>query len=300
MPDPVTSLPYLPVFIAAAEELSFSVAARKLAMTPAGVSRAIARLEDSLGTALFTRTTRSVRLTEEGRIFYDRCTETLANLGEAEESLRGRQSVAKGRLRVTAPSTYAHYRLMPALPKFMALHPAITIEVSITSRNLNLIDDGFDAAVRLGDLPDSRLISRKLEDAPVGFYASPAYLKSRGTPKTLEHLKSHNCLPFVRPSTGKATTWLYRSKGVDGEFTPRGPIQIEEDVLGCLRAAIGGGGICQMLEFTAKEAVARGELVPILQSLKGRTRAFSLIYRRNTHLSAKMVALSQFLSTLSN
>ncbi len=296
--SPIKSLPQLEIFLAAADAMSFSVAARGLGLTPAGVSRAIGKLEENLGVGLFARTTRSVRLTEEGQLLYERSSETMNALREVEDVLQGRQSEPRGALHISVPSTYGHFRLIRALPGFARKYPALTLHVSIANRNINLIDDGFDAAVRLGELADSRMISKKLEDARVGFYASPAYLKARGHPRSIADLKSHACIPFVLPSTGKPIPWLHRIKGIDGEWLPKGQVQFEDDVLGCLTYAIGGGGICQMLSFTAEEAVARGELVSILEKFSGRTRPFSLIYRRNTRLSAKINALSAFLAEL--
>jgi DNA-binding transcriptional LysR family regulator len=293
------SLPQVGIFLAAAEAKSFSEAAKQAGLTPAGISRAISRLEERLGVSLFTRTTRSVRLTEEGQLFYDRCSEATSGLREAEEALRGRQTEARGTLRLSMPSTYAHFRLSKLLPRFLEHHPKLNLEVSISNRNVNLIDDGFDAAIRMGAMPDSRLISKKLEDAPLGFYAAPSYLAQWGTPKTLEDLRKHDCIPFILPSTGKPIPWLTQVNGVDGEWIPKGRIQFEDDVIGCLHCCIGGGGVKQVFKFIADEAVARGELVQILKKYSNRTRPFSLIYRRNTMLSAKIVALSRFLQTIS-
>jgi DNA-binding transcriptional LysR family regulator len=298
MRDRVKSLPDLGVFIAAAEAASFSKAGREMGLTPAGVSRAIARLEAHLGVPLFARTTRSIRLTEEGQLLYERSSETLAALRETEDMLQGRQSEPSGTLRLSVPTTYAHFRLLKALPAFATRYPRLSLQLSISNRNINLIDDGFDAAIRLGELADSRLMVRKLEDAQVGFYASPSYLKARGKPKRVEDLKTHALVPFVLPSTGKPIPWLYRENGEDREWAPKGQAQFEDDVLGCLTYAIGGGGICQVLCFTADEAVARGELVEVLKPYGGRTRPFSLIYRRNTRLSAKINAMSGFLVVL--
>jgi DNA-binding transcriptional LysR family regulator len=283
------ALPQVGIFLAAAEAKSFSEAAKHAGLTPAGVSRSISRLEERLGVALFTRTTRSVRLTEEGQLFYERCAEATTGLREAEEALRGRQTEARGTLRLSVPSTYAHFRLSKLLPRLLEKHPKLNLAVSISNRNVNLIEDGFDAAIRLGELPDSRLISKKLEDVPLGFYAAPSYLAKRGVPKTIDDLRHHDCIPFILPSTGKSIPWLTHVNGVDGEWIPKGRAQFEDDVIGCLHYCMGGGGIKQVLKFIADEAVARGELVQILKRYSNRTRPFSLIYRRNTMLSAKIV-----------
>jgi DNA-binding transcriptional LysR family regulator len=294
------SLPQVGVFLAAAEAKSFSDAAKQAGITPAGVSRAISRLEERLGVALFTRTTRSVRLTEEGQLFYSRCAEATSGLREAEEALRGRQTEVRGTLRISVPSTYAHFRLSKALPRLLAQHPKLNLAVSISNRNVNLIDDDFDAAIRMGALPDSRLVSRKLEEAALGFYAAPTYLAQHGTPRSLDDLRKHACIPFVLPSTGKPIPWLTSVNGVDGEWIPTGRVQFEDDVIGCLHYCIGGGGVKQVFKFIADEAVARGELVQILKKYSNRTRPFSLIYRRNTMMSGKIVALIKFLQTVAS
>jgi DNA-binding transcriptional LysR family regulator len=291
----VNTLSEIGIFAAAAETENFSLAARGLGMTPAGVSRAIGRLERAVGVELFTRSTRVVRLTDDGRLYYERCADAIAQLRAAADEISGRQAEPHGRLRISVPTTYGHYKLIPALPAFAKRYPGVTLEVSVSNRNADLIEEGFDAAIRLGELPDSRLIARKLEDASLGLFASPSYLKANGTPQTLEELARHDCISFTLPSTGRPIPWPLRSNGEDIDWPAKGRAQFEDDVLGCVSYAAGGGGICQIYHFIAAKAVERGELVEIMQAFGGRARAFSLIYPKQKHQSAKLRAFSAFL-----
>jgi DNA-binding transcriptional LysR family regulator len=291
----IESLPHLQTFVAVAENLNFSTAAKSAGITTAAVSRAIGKLEDRLGVPLFVRTTRNVALTEEGQILFERASAMLTDLRDVEDGLRGRRGQLAGTVRISAPTTYGHSRLLKVLPKFAEMHSALRLDISISNRNVNLIEDGFDAAIRLGELADSRLVSRKLEDAPLGFFASPGYLKVHGKPRSIEDLKQHVCVPFTLPSTGKPLPWLYRDDGEIKQFAPQAQVRIEDDVLGCLNYCINGGGICQMLKFAAEDAVTRGALVEVLPKCGGATRPFSLIYRRNSVLSPRIKALSDFL-----
>jgi DNA-binding transcriptional LysR family regulator len=296
MLKPLESLPHLQIFVAVAESLNFSAAAKSAGITTAAVSRAIGKLEDRLGVPLFVRTTRSVALTGEGRILFERAADMLAELRNVEDGLRGSTLRLSGTINISAPTTYGHARLLKVLPRFVAVHPGLTFNLSISNRNVNLIEDGFDVAIRLGELSDSRLVSRKLEDARLGFYAAPNYLKNKGKPKTIADLREHACVPFILPSTGKPLGWLYLEDGETKTFAPTARVHIEDDVMGCLNYCIGGGGVCQMLAFTAEHAVQSGELVEILKNHGGATRPFSLIYRRNGVLSPRIKAFSDFLA----
>jgi DNA-binding transcriptional LysR family regulator len=287
-------LPAIGVFIAAAEAENFSIAARNLGITPAGVSRAVRRLEDRLGVQLFVRSTRIVKLTEDGRLYHERCADTVGQLREAGRVLGGRQSEPQGHLRISVPTTYGHYRIVPLLSSFMELYPAITLDISVSNRNADLIEEGFDAAIRMGDLPDSRLMTRKLEDATMGIFASPSYLAKRERPETIYDLADHDCIPFELPSTGKSLAWIFRQDGRDVDWQPTGRARFEDDVLACVTYSAGGGGICQIYRFIADAHVKRGELVELLSHFSGRSRPFSLIYPKNRQISAKMRVFTDF------
>jgi DNA-binding transcriptional LysR family regulator len=282
-------------FCRAAEVGSFTAAAEALGITPAAVSRSVGRLETRLGVRLFARSTRSIRLTEDGRAYHEQCRQALAQIEDAERTITGRQAVASGLLRISVPTTYAHYRLMPVLPKFTARFPNIQLEINISNRNIDFIEEGYDLAIRLGVPQDSRLVARKLEDATLGVFAAPSYLRRKGTPKRLDDLEQHACIAFVMPSTGRALRWIFRDRAEDIELGFDSQVRVHEDVLGGLSYACAGGGLFQIYHFIAQGAVRRGELVEVLKPYAGRTRPFSILYPQNRHLSARLRALVDFL-----
>jgi DNA-binding transcriptional LysR family regulator len=284
------------LFCKAAELQGFTAAANALGVTAAAVSRSISRLEDRIGVRLFTRTTRLIRLTDEGRSYFEQCRQALTQIEEAERIVGGNQAAPSGLLRISVPTTYAHFRLLPLLPKFMAQHPKIRVELNVSNRNIDFVEDGYDLAIRLGHLDDSRLVARKLEDASLGLFASSQYLKQYGTPTSLAQLRKRDCIQFVLPSTGRCMPWIFSENGQDVEFEFDARVRLQEDVLGGLTYAIAGGGLFQIYHFIAAQHVARGELVEVMQAFGGRSRPFSILYPQNRHLSAKVRAFVGFLS----
>ena len=293
--DPV-QLGSIELFCKAAELGSFTAAAEALGVTPAAVSRSIARLEQRLGVRLFVRSTRSIRLTGDGELYRTECQQAREQIAEAERAITGHQRTPSGLLRISVPTTYAHHRLLPLLPAFNAAYPGVALELNISNRNVDLVDDGYDLVIRLGEPQDSRLIARKLEDATLGPFASPAYLPARGTPHRLQDLTAHDCIQFILPSTGRPLPWLLRdASGGVVEHHFKSSRQVHEDVLGVVTWARAGGGISQIYHFIAEEAVRRCELVEVLPQLAGATRPFSILYPQNRHLSARVRAFVEFL-----
>ena len=162
-------------------------------------------------------------------------------------------------------------------------------------RNIDFVEEGFDLAIRLGLPQDSRLVARQLEDASLGVFAAPSYLERKGRPKTIADLKRHDCIQFVLPSTGRPMPWLFREGGEDTERSFAGQVRIHDDVLGCINYARAGGGLFQIYHFIAHNAVRAKELVEVLKSCAGRSRPFSILYRQNRHLSARVRAIVDFL-----
>lgn len=142
-------------------------------------------------------------LTEAGRVYLEQARSAFSLLDDAERVGRGQEGDLTGRVRMSVPTTYAHYRLPPLLAHYNQRYPRVQVELNITNRNVDLIAEGFDLAIRLGQLPDSGLVARKLEDAALLLVASPDYLHRRGKPQTLEELQRHQCLPFIMPRTGR-------------------------------------------------------------------------------------------------
>ena len=210
----------LELFCLAAERGGFTAAANFAGLTPAAVSRTVARLEERLGVRLFVRTTRQIRLSEAGQAYYAQCRQALHQLVEAEREVSGQQVTPSGLLRISTPTTYGHYRLLPLLPEFRARYPDIRVEVHVSNRNIDFAAEGYDLAVRVRAPADSTLIARHLEDAELVLVATPDYLRRRGEPKTLEDLTSHDCIQFELPSSGRTIPWLFRRDGQDIELPP--------------------------------------------------------------------------------
>lgn len=297
--DPV-QLGSIELFCKAAELGSFTAAAEVLGVTPASVSRSIGRLEARLGVRLFNRTTRSVGLTPSGTLYRAQCQQALEQIAEAERAITGQQLEPKGLVRLSVGTVYGHHRVLPMLPGFMAAYPQVEVELNVSNRNIDFVEDGYDLAIRMGEPRDSRLVARKLEDASVGVFAAPGYLQRRGTPTTLDALRTHDLIQFVVPSTGRPMPWIFRSEaGADVDFSFQCRQRVHEDVLAGLGWAQAGGGLFQMYHFVAREAVQAGRLVEVLTHLGGRTRPFYVLYPHNRHMAARVRALVAYLSQAS-
>lgn len=294
--DPV-QLGSIELFCRAAELGSFTAAAELLGVTPASVSRSISRLETRLGVRLFTRTTRSVRLTSDGALYHAQCQQALEQIAEAERAITGQQSEPKGLVRVSVGTLYGHHRLVPLLPGFMAAYPGVEVELNVSNRNIDFVEDGYDLAIRLGEPRDSRLVARKLEEATVGVFGSPDYLQRRGQPRALDELVAHDLIQFVLPSTGRPMPWIFRNAaGEDIDFNFKSRQRVHEDVLAGVGWAIAGGGLFQIYHFVARKAVEAGQLVEVMQGAGGRSRSFHVLYPQNRHLSARVRAFVDHLA----
>jgi DNA-binding transcriptional LysR family regulator len=293
--DPV-QLGTIEIFLKAAETLSFSNAAKELGLGAPAVSRSIGRLENRLGTRLFARSTRRTSLTPDGQLYREQCSQALAQIADVEDILGGRRGAPTGVVRISVPTTYAHYRLIPMLPTFKLLYPDVRLEMSISNRNIDFADSGFDLAIRMGRLPDSALIARRLEDAPLGVFAAPAYLAQHGAPQTLAELKDHRLALFERPSSGRALPWEFRAGAREVDLALKSDVMFSEDFLGCVNFALAGGGLVQAYAFIAEQYVCRGDLVEVLVPFRGRTRAFSLLYAENRYLPPRVRAFIDFLT----
>jgi DNA-binding transcriptional LysR family regulator len=283
------------MFCKAAELGNFTSAAEAMGVTPAAVSRSIGRLEKRLNVKLFARTTRRVKLTDDGRAYFEQCEQALAQLQEAERMVTGNQSSPSGRLRVSVPTTYGHHRILPMLPKFMKKFPLIDLDVSISNRNIDFVEEGFDVAVRMGVLDDSRLIAHKLEDAALCVFASPAYLKRAPRLRTLADLNLHECIQFIMPSSGRPIAWSFFEDKGETDLVVKSRIHIQDDVLGGVTLAKAGGGVFQSYRFIVARELASGELVEVLSAHAGRSRPFNILYPQNRHLSSRVRVFVDFI-----
>lgn len=283
-------------FCKAAETGSFTGAAEMLGLTPAAVSRSISRLEQRLGVRLFLRTTRAVKLTSEGELYWKECRLALEQIVEAERAITGAQTVPSGPLRISVSAAYGTFRLLPLMPAFTTLYPQVDIEISISDKIIDFVDEGFDVAIRLGIPQDSRLVAFKLEDAMLGVFATPTYVAKKGAPQGIDDLDHHDCIQYVSPNTGRPLQWLFtdeRGTAIEQPITSR--MRVLNDALGAVAWVNAGGGLYQTYRFAVGDALRRGELVEVLPQYGGRSRPFSILYPQNRHLSARVRAFVEFL-----
>jgi len=278
-------------FVTVVDRGSLTAAAVALSTTPSVISRALARLEARLGTQLLRRTTRSLGLTDAGRLYLEQTRTALCLIDDAERAVQAEGGEVTGRIRISAPTTFGHYRLPALLQGFAERYPAVRVDLNISNRNVDLAADDFDFAIRQGVLKDSSLIARKLEDAQLVLVCSPSYVQRRGLPRDLDALAQHDCLTFLLPRTGRAIPWQFMRDGEELDWPPASALEVTEDALGVVSLAEAGLGICQTFRFIAQDRLERGVLVEVLPELKGRSRPFSLIYTPQRRMTAAARAL---------
>lgn len=283
------------LFCLAAEEGGFTAAALSAGVTPAAVSRSISRLEERLGTRLFVRTTRSIRLTESGRAYFEQCRQALTQLVEAEREVMGKQQEPTGELRISIPTTYGHYRILPLLSRFRERHPGVKIDIHLSNRNIDFVGEGYDLAIRVRAQPDSTLIARHLEDARLVLIATPEYLARVGTPQGLDDLAQHDCIQFELPSSGRRITWSFNENGKAREILAEGNYCCSDDVLGGVTLAKHGAGLFQTYRFVVERELQDGSLVEVLPEFGGRSRPFTLLYPHGRHVPLRLRAFVDFL-----
>ncbi len=251
----------LDVFVRVIELGGFSAAARACGMTPSAVSKLVARLEQRLGTRLVNRSTRRIQLTPEGCAFYERGVRILADLDEAER-LASEHSQPRGRLRVNANVPFGHHFLLPLVPKFLARHPGVSLDIVLTDEVVDVLEQRTDVAVRAGPLKSSSLVARRLGATRMVIVGAPAYLARAGTPATPDDLRHHNLLGlnYMRAASG----WPLRCGGEDCLVVPAGNAQAS-DGEAVRRLALAGLGLARLAAFQAREDIAAGRLVPVLE-----------------------------------
>jgi DNA-binding transcriptional LysR family regulator len=248
------------VFARVVQDGGFSAAARNLDITPSAVSKLIARLETRLGTRLLVRTTRALTLTEEGEAYHHAALRILQELNDADQEAAG--GAVRGRLRINTTIPFGTMFVAPAIPDFIARNPDLIVDLSFTDGIVDLVAEKTDVAIRMGNLPDSGLIARKLGQSRRVVCASPDYLARRGSPETPADLEHHNCLTFnfrrARPS------WPFRSKGQEIAQPVKGSIVVNNGET-MKQMALAGAGIARVGLFHVADEIATGRLIPLLE-----------------------------------
>ena len=274
-------------FVKTADLGSFVAAGRALEISASAVGKSVARLEQTVGVRLLQRSTRRIQLTDEGRLFHERCRRILDDLDDAQTMLSNAQATPRGRLRVSAPIV-GHHFLLPVIPSFVARYPEVELDINFTDRNVDLIDEGIDVAIRSGELPDSRLVSRPLNAFRLLLCASPDYLARHGTPAVVRDLERHATVRFRHPSSGKLLDWpMLETSPVDSQTRLRTVLACNnmEAVLG---ATVRGLGIACMPDFLAREMLADGRLVSVLDAQLSAGGRFKALWPSSRHLSPKV------------
>lgn len=256
-------LNHVVAFVRVVEEESFTAAAKSLGVPKSTVSRAVSKLEEELDVRLLHRTTRKLSLTDAGAAFFDRVREAVSGIDDAVEAASEAGKTPRGIVRVTAPVDIGVVLLADVVSRFVRKYPQIHVDLTLTSRIVDLVKEGFDLAVRAAKLDDSTLVARKLGATSMGVFASRGYLDKRRRPETPADLAGHDCVLF-RAKAGRATWALVGPSGVE-EVEVRGAIGVD-DILFVQRAILAGAGVGLLPMFLARSHVEGGELVRVLPS----------------------------------
>lgn len=275
-------------FVAVSETESFTLAAKQLAISTAQVSRQVSALEERLKIKLLYRTTRKVSLTESGAVYYEHCRHILDGLSEAEQIITNLHDKLHGKIRITAPVTYGEEVITPIINDFLLKYPEIEITLDLSNQRADLLDDGYDLAIRLGQLEDSRFIARKLASRQLYICASPAYIERHGIPNLPNELNRHNCL------IGTADRWHLQIKGKTTQINIKGNLRCNSGY-GLVDAALKGIGLVQLPNYYVQSHIQSGRLIPILEKFQEADEGIWAVYPDKRYPPFKIKALINFL-----
>jgi len=275
------------IFVTITDQESFVAGAKKLGLTRSAAGKALERLESYLGVRLIHRTTRKMSLTTDGQKFYASCTQILSDLEEAEASIRQDKPLPKGILRLTLTQAFGRIVILPLLKEFLETWPQLGIEINFTDRIVDIVEEGFDLGIRMGEFEsDSLLISRVITKANPCLYAAPSYLAKNGTPQNLEDLKTHQLLSYGL----KANVYNWEIHSADGVLNKiTGVSRLKFDSGEAIKdAAVEGLGIAYLPDFLAKNDIQSGRLVQILPTCRSEMIPIYAIYPNRKHLPARV------------
>ncbi len=275
-------------FVAVSETNSFTVAAKRLMVSTAHVSRQITALEERLGVKLFYRTTRKVTATEVGEIYYQHCRHLLDSLEEAEQAVTNLQATPRGKLRLTCSVAYGDRFIAPLVNEFVSRYPELSIQMLSTNQVMDLVQEGIDLAIRFGHLEDSSLVARKLAPRTLYVCGSAEYFSRHGQPHTLPELTSQNCL------LGTLDYWSFVENGKNQTLKVKGNWRCNSGPA-LLDAALRGLGLVQLPDYYVSEHLQSGDLISVLDNYRQPNSAVWAVYPPNRHLSPKVRLLVDFL-----
>ena len=280
-------------FVKVAECGGFAAAGRALGMSPPAVTRAVAMLESRLGTRLFVRTTRSVRLTESGARFLEEGRRILLELNEAEEAAAGSHAEPRGELRITAPVLFGRLVVTPMLTGFLERYPEMSCQTLFVDRVVNLMDEGLDVAIRIGELPDSSHMARRIGSVRHCLFAAPAYIGERGAPSHPKALKDHR---LIQPLTmGGAAEWRFQENGKKFSVAVQSRLRMNtNDAI--IEAALQGWGISRLLSYQLAPYVADGSLQILLDEFEMPAIPIHILHQEGKLVSAKVRAFVDYMA----
>ncbi|MGY2189485.1 HTH-type transcriptional regulator DmlR [compost metagenome] len=286
-------------FARVVEAGSFTKAAETLHMSKTSVTQLVQQLEARLRVKLLNRTTRKVNVTADGAVYYERVVRLLADLDDAETSLSSASTVPRGRLRVDVPSPLASMILMPALPEFHARYPDIQIDMGVSDRIVDLIDENVDCVVRGGELTDQSLMARRVGDLQLGVFAAPSYLQRLGTPLHPRELEDseHRIVGFLWARTGKAVPYAMRNAGESVEIKGRYVLAVD-DGNAYIAAGLAGMGVLWLPDYMSRPYLARGELVPLFEGWSLDPMPLFVAFPPNRHISRKVRVFIEWVTEL--
>lgn len=277
------------MFLMVVETGSFARAAERLGTGSGQASKLVQRLEAELGVKLLNRTTRALALTEAGQLYAERLRQVVEALDDVTAELQQAAIAPRGRLRLTAPLSFGTIRLAPLLAQFAQSYPDIALEVQFTDRVTNLVEEGFDAAIRIGHVSDSGLKSRKLGEAQIIALAAPAYLAAHGTPRKPQDLTAHEAV--IDLNSREPRSWPFASERV----LVQGRLAFS-NATACLIAAEAGLGVTRIPEFVAADSIAAGRVIHLLSEYEAPLLGIHLLYPADRRVTAKLRALIDFMA----
>lgn len=287
----------LQIYARVAELASFTQAADSLGLPKASVSQAVQQLEAALGTRLLLRTTRRVKTTPDGQLFYERCKDVLSDVDELQSMFQQGAQALRGRLRVDMPSGVARQQVLPRLGEFLGAHPLVDVELSSTDRRVDLVREGFDCVLRVGQLEDSALVARRVGELVQLNCASPAYLAAHGMPRKLDDLAQHKLVHYVPTLGAKSVGWEYVQDGETKRLPMAGALAVN-DTGAYAAACVAGLGLIQAPALGMRPLIAQGLLVEVLPEWRAPAMPMNLLYAHRRHVPRRVQVFMNWLADL--